>query len=51
MPDSHPAQARVRVRCSGHAPIARGTWKPLAALQIRPGRGRRVQVESVAVIA
>lgn len=51
LPDSHPAQALVRVRCSGHALIARVTWKSVEELGIRPGLAMWVQVKSVAVIA
>ena len=49
--DSHPAQALVRVRCSGDTLISRVTWKSVEELQLQPGLAMWAQVKSVAVIA
>lgn len=51
MADSHPAQALVRVRCSGTTLSSRVTWKSVEELRIRPDLAVWVQVKSVAVIA
>ncbi|NGM87503.1 molybdenum ABC transporter ATP-binding protein [Parapusillimonas sp. SGNA-6] len=50
MPDAHPAQALVRVRCEGQTLISRVTCKSVEELHIVPQLTVWVQIKSVAII-
>ncbi|MEK9952240.1 MAG: molybdenum ABC transporter ATP-binding protein [Curvibacter sp.] len=50
VPDAHPAQVLVRVRCGPSLLLARITRRALDALALQPGRASWVQVKSVAVV-
>jgi molybdate transport system ATP-binding protein len=50
MPDDHPSQALVRIRCDGQTLISRVTCKSIEELQIVPQLAVWVQIKSVAII-
>jgi molybdate transport system ATP-binding protein len=50
LPDAHPAQAMVRVRCGQALLLARVTRRALQALSLEPGKPVWVQVKSVAIV-
>jgi len=50
VPDSHPSQVLVRLRCADSLLLARITGRALDALQLAPGQPVWVQVKSVALV-